>query len=108
MTDEERKNRNPKPEVEAVPDIEIYPRVTADDLELHRVYVVQGQRFVTTLNYMGRRVLLHPVTLDAVLTHHFHGPRANLNVFLAAKDDGTFTDAVGTRIVVRRYTGADV
>lgn len=111
MTDEERRNRNPKVEVVRTSLTEIeaeHPRVTSAELEIHRVYLLQSARNISTLNYMGRRHLLHPVTLDAVTTHHFHGPRAALDVFLVANPDGSFSDAVGTRITVRRYTGTDV
>jgi hypothetical protein len=87
---------------------EAYPQVTAAELERHRVYVISGARVHATWNYEGTRHTLHPKTLDAIVVHHFHGPRLNLDVFLQACADGTFTDAVGTRIVVRRYTGADV
>ena len=109
MTDEERRNRNPAVEiVRTTPaEFEKHPVVTAAGLELHRVYVVQSAKLVTTLNYMGKVPLLDPVSLDVIVTHHFHGPRANLDVYLAAMPDGSFTDAVGTRITVRRWMGED-
>lgn len=109
MTEEERRNRNPAVEIVRTPlaELEKHPIVTAQELELHKVYVVQGARNIATLNYMGKRRLLHPITFDVVVTYHFHGPRANLNVYLAAVSDGSFTDAEGTRITVRRWTGAD-
>lgn len=110
MTEDERRNRNPAPEfapttLEAVE--REHPQVTAAELELHRVYVVQSAKNIATLNYMGKKPALHPVTLDTVLVHHFHGPRVHLDVYLAAQPDGTFTDATGTRLIVRRWTGPD-
>ena len=81
--------------------------MTAAELELHRVYVVQSAKHITTLNYMGPTLALDPVTLDTVKVHHFHGPRAALDVYLAARPDGSFTDAVGTRITIRKWTGED-
>jgi hypothetical protein len=109
MTDEERRNRNPAIEVvrTTFAEIETHPIVTAADLEPHKVYVVQSARNIATLNYMGKGRSLHPVTFDLIATHHFHGPRAGLNVFLAAQPDGSFTDAEGTRITIRRWTGED-
>lgn len=83
------------------------PLVAAAQLELHRVYVVASDRHITTLNYMGRTHKLHPVTFDSVTVHHFHGPRVGLDVYLAAVGDGRYTDASGTKITVRLWTGAD-
>jgi hypothetical protein len=113
VTEDERRNRNPA--VEKVRDlVENHPVVTAAELELHHVFlleskgwVLESKRWVVTLNYMGTRHLIHPVTFDTVAAHHFHGPRANLDVFLTAKPNGKFEDAVGTEITVRRWTGAD-
>ena len=109
MTEEERKNRNPAPERVrlTLAEIEAMPLVAAAQLERHRVYVVASARYVTTLNYMGVTHAIHPLTLDTVTVHHFHGPRVGLDVFLAAVGDGQYTDAEGTRITVRRWTGED-
>ena len=107
MTDDERRNRNPAIEVVRTTEIEKHPVVTAAELEKHRVYAIQSARYVTTMNYMGATLAMHPVTLDTVKVHHFHGPRARLDVFLAAQPDGSFTDATGTRLTVRRWTGED-
>jgi hypothetical protein len=109
MTDEERRNRNPA--VEVVPitlaEIEAMPIVRAAELELRKVYVIQTARHVATLNYMGTTLKMNPVTLDTVKVHHFHAPRIPLNVFIHATPDGSFADAVGTRITIRRWMGED-
>ena len=110
MTDEERKNRNPA--VEAVrttlEELEAtHPVVTASELELHKVYIIQSIRHIVTLNYMGSGLAMHPITLDTMKIHHFHGPRAGLDVFIAACPDGSFTDASGTRLTVRKWMGDD-
>jgi len=109
MTEDERKNRNPAVEVvrTTLAEIEAMPAVTAAQLELNRVYVIQGARNIATLNYGGATLGIHPVTLDAMKLHHFFGPRMGLHVFLAAREDGSFTDVDGTRIVVRLWTGED-
>jgi hypothetical protein len=106
MTEDERRNRNPAPETVATT-LEAHLIVRASELELHRVYIVQSARHIVTLNYMGSQWSLHPVTLDTVKTHHFHGPRVGLDVYLLANPDGSFADAEGTRLTVRRWTGAD-
>jgi hypothetical protein len=110
MTEDERRNRNPAPEfteIKTPADLEVHPIVRASELELHRVYVVQSARHIVTLNYMGAAWTLHPVTLDTVKTHHFHGPPVGLDVYLVAKSDGSFSDAEGTRLTVRRWMGKD-
>lgn len=107
MTDDERKNRNPAPEITTV-ELEDCPELHVADLELHRVYILQGERVVCTLNYMGKTLSLHPFTLDTIMTHHFHGPRVNVNVFLQAQPDGTLKDAEGHKVTIRRYAGPDV
>ena len=109
MTDEERKNRNPAVEVvrTTLAQIEAMPIVTAAELEMHKVYVLQSARHIATLNYAGATLALNPVTLDTVCVHHFHGPRIPIDVFIHAQPDGSFADAVGTRITVRRWMGAD-
>ena len=102
MTNEEQPEivRTTKEEIEAM------PAVSAAQLELHGVYVIQSPRHLATMNYMGKKNALHPVTLDAVVVHHFQGPRIRLDVFLMAVD-GHFTDADGTKLTVRRWTGED-
>jgi hypothetical protein len=110
MTEDERRNRNPAVEIaratlEAIE--RDHPKVTAAELRLHRVYVIHSPKHICTLNYMGVRPVMHPVSLDVVEAHHFHGPRANLDVYLVAKPDGSFEDAAGTRLTVRLWTGED-
>ena len=66
---------------------------------------MQAEGIIATLNYMGSRIMLHPQTLDAVRLHHFHGPRADVNVFLAQVGDG-FGDLDGdTPVIIREYRG---
>jgi len=109
LTDDERRNRNPAVERMTITraEIEAMPPVAAADLEEFRVYVLQSARNITTMNYKGRTAAIHPYTFDTVLVHHFHGPRANVDVFLAAVGGGQYTDAHGTKITVRLWTGAD-
>lgn len=110
MIEDERRNRNPAVEIErtTLDAIEAeHPRVMASELELHRVYVIQSAKHICTFNYMGTRHVLDPVTLDVIFAHHFHGPRANLDIDILAKSDGSFTDGTGTRLTVRRWMGAD-
>jgi hypothetical protein len=109
LTEDERRNRNPKPEVSRVTreEIEAMPAVPADRLERHRVYVLQSPRNIAKFNYLGKTHAIHPVTLDTVTVHHFHAPRVGLDVFLAAVGDRQYTDADGTKIVARLWTGED-
>jgi hypothetical protein len=111
MTDEERRNRNPKPETERTTLAEVeanHPQVMSpSELELHQVYVIQSAKYISTWNYVGVRHLMHAVTLDAVVVHCFHAPRVNADACFEAKPDGTYRDAVGTRIVIRKWTGKD-
>ena len=105
MTDDERKNRNPAPEVGTY-DLAECPELLASDLELHRVYILQGQRYAASLNYMGKVHALDPVSLDTIVCHHFHGPRVGINVYLRASPDGTL-HAGTEKITLRRYSGPD-
>lgn len=106
MTDDERKNRNPKPEAFKL-NLADCPELHVPDLELHRVYILHGPRIACTLNYMGKGLSLNPITLDTVVTHHFRGPRANVDVFLQAGPGGTLQDGEGHKITLRKYTGPD-
>ncbi len=106
MTEEERRNRNPA--VEALRFVaEEHPAVTGSELELHRVYVLQSARFAATLNYVGHDCAFNLGSREFVDLHHFHGPRVNIDVFLRAMPDGSFQDAKGHRVTVRRWTGPD-
>ena len=107
VTDEERRNRNPKPEA-LVSKLSDHPQIRPSELELNHVYVVQGPRFASSLNYVGVLHTVDPRTLDALVVHHFHGPRVNLNVFLAVTPDGAaLRDQMGNTIILRKYTGPD-
>ena len=107
VTDEERRNRNPKPEVYETT-LSDHPQILPSQLELHQVYILQGPKSVATFNYMG---VVHPVEpriLGALVVHHFHGPRVNLNIFLAVTPDGSaLRDQMGHTIILRKYTGPD-
>lgn len=109
MTEDERRNRNPKMEVVRTTraEIEAMPAVGVADLEMHRVYVVQSEKHITTLNYLGATHLFDVQVMDVVRVHHFHGPRVGMDIYLAARPDGSWRDAVGTRITVRKWTGED-
>lgn len=101
-------------EVDEVTQAEIesaHPLVAARELRLNHVYVLHSERHRTvyfTLNYGGSRHLPHPVTLDTVRAHLFHGERVSAGLILIANPDGSFSDFKGTRITVRRYIGTDV
>ena len=97
MTEDERKNRNPKPEPATFQEDECRELKVAD-LQLHRVYIVQGEsRNAFSLNYMGITPCLTP-TLDAVLpAHHFHGPRGPVDYFFVADEKGELRDWEDTR-----------
>lgn len=106
MTDDERRNRNPAPEACSLP-IQDCPELRTADLELHKVYILQGPARAASLNYMGKRLSRDPRTLDTVMTYHFHGPRVGLHVFLKAGPEGSLQDADGNKITLRKYTGPD-
>jgi hypothetical protein len=55
---------------------------------------------------MGEVWSLDPRTLQPIRTHHFHGPRANVDVCLLAHPDGTLHDAEH-KVTLLRYTGPD-
>ena len=76
LGDEERRNRNPKVETTTMKreDLEKIPELRTADLELHRVYILQGPRVVATFNYMGKERTISPVTLDAVVAYRQGGP----------------------------------
>lgn len=100
MTDEERKNRNPAPEMGTF-DVDECPEVFIKDLEVGRVYILQGKRAVT-LNYMG--------SFDVgVIAYVFAGMRAELVVSLCERPDksGTLEDGRGVKVTIRKYTGPD-
>ena len=84
-------------------ELEAMPRVGVAELELHHVYVIQSDKWISTWNYEGSVHALHPVTLDTVVAHKFWGPRVSIGFLLEARPDGTFADIAGTRIVIRRY-----
>jgi hypothetical protein len=111
MTDEERRNRNPKPEwVQTTrAAIEAMPEVRAGQLELHRVYVLIGRsNNVPTLNFGGVTIAFDPVTLLPSWGYVFDAPRLpSMKVILRAGPDGTLFDAEGNTITVRLYTGED-
>ena len=109
MTDEERRNRNPKVETTTMnrEDFEKIPEVRTADLELRRAYILEGPRVVATFNYMGKERTINPVTLDAVMAYRFRGPRANINIALLAAPDGTLMDLEGHKITIRKYEGPD-
>ena len=106
MTEDERKNRNPAPEV-ARYNPDDHPPVTASELELHRVYVLEGPRRVATMNYMGLGPSLDTRTWQPCMTHQFRAPRIGLDVFLMENEDGSLRDGDGNRITLRRWTGPD-
>jgi len=106
MTDEERKNRNPAPEVDTFR-YEDCPELHIGDLELNHVYILQGSGFVASWNYIGKVRITNPVTLDVATIYRFHGPRVNLTVGLMGMPDGTLQDGSGQKITLRRYSGPD-
>ena len=109
MTDEERRNRNPKVETTTMTreDFEKIPELRTADLELHRAYILEGPRVIATFNYMGKELTVNPLTMDAVIAYCFRGPRANLNLALQAGPDGTLMDGAGQKITIRKYDGPD-
>jgi hypothetical protein len=109
MTEEERLNRNPAPEVVKMTwaELEAMPEVLAPALELHRVYIMQGERTISTFNYMGKVMAMNPLTFDVQPGYRFHGPRVNVDACLTAWPDGTLHDMAGNKITVRLFTGAD-
>jgi hypothetical protein len=110
MTEEERRNRNPKPEVHPYNRAE-HPLVPLGQLERHRVYVLdsqaQGGKFIVTMNYLGECLAMDPLTLRPVVCHEFTAPRIGDTVALRPTGDGNLMDAEGHVIEVRRFDGPD-
>jgi hypothetical protein len=105
MTEDERRDRNPAPEVGSLKLAEC-PELRVDDLVLHRVYILHGSRMAGTFNYMGVQPTLDPVSLDTMMCHAFFGPRIGLKVALLARD-GYLYAGDGQKITLRKYSGAD-
>ncbi len=97
MTDEERTNRNPAPELHTL-NLADAPELFIKDLEINRVYILH-QTHAATLNYVGRRGL----------AYHFYGPRAEVHALLIERPDnsGTLEDGRGVKVTIRKYTGPD-
>ena len=85
-----------------------HPEIPASALELHHVYILQGQRVIATFNYAGQQFARNPLTGLPLLCHCFDGPRGDVRVALIAYEDGTLHDAEGNKIILRKYTGTDV
>lgn len=106
MTEEERRNRNPA--IESSPfDPEAHPVVKVTELRKYGVYILQSDRHVITVNYLGQRLALDPIELNIVIAHIFAAPRAGVEFAMLANDDGSVRDLEGNRIVLRFFTGED-
>lgn len=106
MTDEERRNRNPKPEMHVLK-LEECPPIAVADLEPHRVYILLTPLSASSWNYMGKEHTLDPVSLDVIVVHVFHAPRIRHTVALKQHPLGGLCDATGHRIELRAYNGPD-
>src|SRR4051812_13718038 len=107
MTEEERKNRNPKPEFVTIK-LADAPLLTVADLELHHVYILHSTEYFMSMNYMGTASTVNPQTGEPVIMHVFEGPRAAIQLALVSVDDGkALRDGAGKRILIRKYTGED-
>lgn len=102
MTDEERANRNPKPEAEQV-NLDDYPEVFIKDLEMARVYILKGERIAATFNYVGE------FTVFGQKAYRFYAPRIEQEVRLRARPDGSgaLEDGRGVKVTIRKYSGPD-
>lgn len=107
MTDEERRNRNPKSERGTI-DLSQHPEVLWWDLEFGRVYVLVGKHVSASFNYAGPQARSNPTDpTDERLCHVFHGPRVGIEISLIAQPDGKLQDGAGQTIPVHRYMGED-
>lgn len=115
MTEDERRNRNPKPETARL-NLDECPIVRPQDLEPFRVYILLSPRYAASFNYIGKEMGMNSRTLDAVALYHFFAPRVTAvardagvspHVFLMARGDGSLEDGVGNKITVRKYNGPD-
>jgi hypothetical protein len=109
MTKEERANRNPAPEIlkMTAAELDACRELRVQELQLHRVYILESTRHVVTFNYMGQVKSLDLRTMDALISQHFYAPRIKHNVYLAAMPDGTLADGDGNKITIREYSGPD-
>lgn len=102
MTDKERANRNPAPELCLVkPDQ--HPLITdPGQLERYKIYLIEGAGGGCTLNYAGL------MTDGPRVFHLFVAPRSNFRgLALWARPEGGFRDSGDTPITVRRWLGED-
>ena len=102
MTDEERTNRNPKPEILTLK-LEDCPELFIKDLVVPRVYILQGQRNISTWNYVGT------IEAGGFVGYRFYAPRIDLHCVLGERPDksGTLEDGRGVKVTIRKYTGPD-
>lgn len=110
MTDDERRNRNPAPELHSMSaeDFEANcPELHVADLKLTHVYILEGERLIASFNYLGKRPVLDPASLDTVVCHAFGGPRTGALVYLQARADGCLYAGDGKKIKLRKYSGPD-
>ncbi len=105
MTDEERRNRNPKPEVVDTTRaaINAMPEVFIKDLEWGRVYLMVAQRTISTMNYFGF------LEVGGVKAYCFSAPRIQQVFTLRERPDGsgTLEDGRGVKVTIRKYEGPD-
>ncbi len=106
MTDEERRNRNPAPEFLPYNPAE-HPEMRVSDLEQYKVYILEGNSIVASMNYMGQVPAFNLVTLQPVVAYLFDAPRAGIEVTLLATPEGTLVDTEGHKITLRKFTGPD-
>lgn len=107
MTEKERLNRNPQPEVVRFRLSYFGPEVVAAALELHHVYVLQFLDTMVSVNYAGPVELRHPVLNVPVRVHRFDAPRTGRYVDLQAYPDGMLYTESGGKIPVYQYSGPD-
>lgn len=102
MTEDERRNRNPKPETITVKASELR-ELFIKDLEVHRVYVLRQRGPYASVNYMGT------ARENGRIVYLFHGPRVSFIAGLRERPDksGTLEDGAGVKVTIYQYTGPD-
>lgn len=104
MTDEERKNRNPAPEMYRT-NFDEAPELLIKDLEPGRVYILLGEQrpVAVTFNYIGS------FQVFGRTAYRFAAPRIRMMLVLFERPDdpGALEDGRGIKVTILKYTGPD-